>query len=359
MSDVVVSTQAIERMFKDKYRSLRNAYEQRIRQLSTVVTDACAGLYGDELLEELKSDKASSIFIPAHLSEIMDKHLENERENFIHQIVSKMSNLEVDLLKNQEIISAQSSKIKRMELELVSNKRVQMALDPLNEKLAKREQEYKNLESQSSSRIESLSSANLVLEEKVEELIQKLAAATDDSRVKADECDRLQSLLKEKTSSAKALETSFEETAYSLAILENSEQQERMLRKDMKEQLKKVMEERDLCNAQVYELSSQLRYRNEENQRLQVVLTSKIDEEAKSKERLGALMSQVESMLAQEAAESNAAILAVHDRMKQFRHRLKLELQREKRVSEACQDELLQLRAYKEDKIRESKFLIE
>jgi hypothetical protein len=53
MSDVVVSTQAIERMFKDKYRSLRNAYEQRIRQLSTVVTDACAGLYGDELLEEL------------------------------------------------------------------------------------------------------------------------------------------------------------------------------------------------------------------------------------------------------------------------------------------------------------------
>ena len=359
MSDVVVSTHAIERMFKDKYRSLRNAYEQRIRQLSTVVTDACAGLYGDELLEELKSDKASSIFIPAHLSEIMDKHLENERENFIHQIVGKLSNLEVDLSKSQEVISAQSSKIKRMEAELLSNKRIQMALDPMNEKLLKSEEQLKQLQVQSTQQIESLSNTNHSLQEKIEELTQVLALANEDNKKKADECYSLQSLLKEKTNSAKALETSFEETAYSLAILENAEQQERLLRKDMKEQLKKVLEERDICNVQVYELNSELRYKNEENLRLQSVLTSKIEEEAKSKERLGALMAQVESMLAQEAAESNAAILAVHDRMKQFRHRLMLELQREKRISSAFQDELLVLRAYKEDKIRESKFLLE
>ena len=359
MSDVVVSTQAIERMFKEKYKSLRNAYEQRIRQLSTVVTDACAGLYGDELLEELKSDKASSIFIPAHLSEIMDKHLENERESFIHQIIGKLSNLEVDLLKSQEVISAQSSKIKRMEAELLSNKRVQLALDPMNEKLLKSEEQLKKLQAESTQQIESLSNANGSLREKVEELSQLLSLANEDNKKKSEECYSLQSLVKEKTNSAKALETSFEETAYSLAILENAEQQERLLRKDMKEQLKKVMEERDMCNAQVYELSSELRYKKEENLRLQSALASKIEEEAKSKERLGALMAQVESMLAQEAAESNAAILAVHDRMKQFRHRLMLELQREKRISTAFQDELLVLRAYKEDKIRESKFLIE
>jgi ligand-binding SRPBCC domain-containing protein len=49
--DLIVSTRHLEQHFKDKYVRLRQVYEQRIRQLTDVVTDTCASLFTDEMVE--------------------------------------------------------------------------------------------------------------------------------------------------------------------------------------------------------------------------------------------------------------------------------------------------------------------
>ena len=42
--DLISSARQLEQHFKEKYKSLRTAYMQRVRQLADVVTDTCAGL---------------------------------------------------------------------------------------------------------------------------------------------------------------------------------------------------------------------------------------------------------------------------------------------------------------------------
>lgn len=67
--DFYSSTRSLEQQIKDKFKFLRESYESRINHLVHVVNNTCESLYSDELLIEMKSDRISSAFIPAHLGE--------------------------------------------------------------------------------------------------------------------------------------------------------------------------------------------------------------------------------------------------------------------------------------------------
>jgi len=128
---LVQSARVLEHTFRDRYNVLRAAYETRIKSLSDVIQDACASLFSDELLNEMKQDKTSSAFIPAHLSELLDKHLENERERYIHQLVSHLSTVETELVRAREKNAALISRVGKLEESCAAGRRAELSIEPL------------------------------------------------------------------------------------------------------------------------------------------------------------------------------------------------------------------------------------
>ena len=72
--DLIASTKALEQHFKEKYSVLRHAYEDRIKRMSDVINLTCKTLLSDEIIQEMKQDRASSIFVVSHADEIIDRH---------------------------------------------------------------------------------------------------------------------------------------------------------------------------------------------------------------------------------------------------------------------------------------------
>lgn len=128
---LVQSARVLEHTFRDRYNVLRAAYETRIKSLSDVIQDACASLFSDELLNEMKQDKTSSAFIPAHLSELLGKHLENERERYIHQLVSHLCTVETELVRSREKNAALISRVGKLEELCAAGRRAELSIEPL------------------------------------------------------------------------------------------------------------------------------------------------------------------------------------------------------------------------------------
>lgn len=357
--DLIVSTRHLEQHFKDKYVRLRQVYEQRIRQLTDVVTDTCASLFTDEMVEEMRADKTSSAFLPNHLYEVINKHLESERERFIHTLVSKLGTLEVDMSKSQEIIASQSAKMNKMEAEISRGRRIEVAFENMREKLSKLEDQYDKFRLQTEEetvqlfkKLDEYKTRSQACQEELEDALEKLAAKTQ-------ECDELYEAIEGKTREVDTLELAVDKTSQSMTLLENASQQERSLRMEAREQINLLNSQKELLLADLNESKARLSQVSLELERSQQIVEKMVSEEKVNKERVGALMQQIEGMLAQEASESNAAIVTMHDKMKQLRHRLTLELQREKRISNALQEEVTTLRIFREDKLREIRYLTE
>lgn len=360
--DLIFSARMLEQSFKDRYRVLRAAYEQRIRQLSDVIQDACAALFSDELLNEMKSDKTTSAFIPAHLSELLDRHLQSERERYIHQILTHMSIVDVDLAKAKEKSTAQQQRISKLEAEVARGRRVELSMEPLKEKLSTAERELEEIKLNNEDlrqTIGDLRHINTELEGDVADARQQLAAANADLEALARECDALRATNENQTRDIRTLENTFEQSARDLAAIEAIDKQEKAVRDELHAQLLGVTEQRDVLLGEVQDLTGRLRLATEEIARLEAAAADKAVEDEANRQKMAAVMAQVENMLAQEAAESNAAIVAIHEKSKQTRQRLTLELQKERRINGALQDELAVLRATRDEKARELRNLVE
>ncbi len=218
--DLVASTKVLEKHFKDKYKVLRSAYEQRIKQLSEVVQETCANLFSDELLNEMKNDKTSSAFIPAHLSEIIDRHMESEREKFIHQAVTKLASLELELGKTVDANSSLKHKISLMEKDVVKGKKAEMTIPPLREKLNNIENQYKEYLKRTENEMIQLKNDNARLVSSCKQLQNRVDMVTHDLAEKTAECEQHRASSQEKQHEVTMLEQSFEQSARELAIIE-------------------------------------------------------------------------------------------------------------------------------------------
>lgn len=337
--DFYSSTRLLEQHFKDKYRFLRDAYEQRIRQLAEVVNLTCENLFTDELLLEMRNDKTSSAFIPAHLGEVINRHLESDREQFIHQIITQLSTVKVDLLKCQETLIFKNRTIANLEPEVMRGKKAESAITNLQRQLLDLKQTFDH----SGEDLKIIQTKNIQLVEQNDQLYQKVEKLFTDLSTKSQELETLKSL--------------FDDNKRDSFIVENNF--DRAVDKEVTNRLSPLSDERNNLSVEVNELKVQLRFNSDELVRTQSSLKLKTEEEIKSKEQVGAIMSQVEVMLEQEASESNKTIMAIHDKMKHSKTRFSLELQQEKRLNSVLQEELGNVRRDKEDKTRDLKVAVD
>ena len=133
--DFYSSTKMLEQHFRDKYKYLKEIYEQRVLQLSEVINHTCEQFLTDEILVEMRTDKASSSFIPSHLGEIMHKHLEHDREAFIHKLVTQLSSMKVELLQCQEAVLQRNKTIATMEADVIRGRKMEAAHESVSRRL--------------------------------------------------------------------------------------------------------------------------------------------------------------------------------------------------------------------------------
>ena len=133
--DFYSSTKMLQQHFRDKYKYLKEIYEQRVLQLSEVINHTCEQFLTDEILVEMRSDKASSSFIPSHLGEIIHKHLEHDREAFVHKLVAQLSSMKVELLQCQEAVLQRNKTIASMESDVTRGRKMEAAHESSSKRL--------------------------------------------------------------------------------------------------------------------------------------------------------------------------------------------------------------------------------
>jgi chromosome segregation ATPase len=141
-SDLMESSKVLEKQFKDKYKILRIAYERRIQQLTTSVEAVCAQILGDDLIASMRTDAASSVFIPAHISETLASYLKGDRESDIQDLLERESALNIQLNRKNAIIDNQNSRLAQLQEEGTKGKASEGELETMQEKLKALEAQF-------------------------------------------------------------------------------------------------------------------------------------------------------------------------------------------------------------------------
>ena len=341
--DLYHSNRVLEQHFKNKYRFLRNAYEQRIIKLSDVVRVTCENLFTDELLHEMMGEKISSVFIPAHIGEVINHHLESDREQFIHEIISQLSSTKVDLLKCQEALAQKCKAIAILEPEVSRGQRSQSGMDCLQKQHVDLKRKFDNLTINSAEKINTMQTKNTILEEQDRTSKENLQKNLSELTLKSSEVESLKGEIAVVTREYSLLETSFERT----------------LNDEVRSKLSSYLSVNNDLSLEVNELKLQIRLKVDELTRTHDALRLKTEEEQSSRSQVTSIMTQVEGMLDDEASESNKTINAIHDKMKLLKSRLSTELQQERKLTAVLQAELGNVRRDKEEEIRQNRLATE
>jgi hypothetical protein len=223
--DLVESTKVLEKHFKDKYNVLREAYEQRIKQVSSMVEDTCSKLFSDELLLEMKNDKTSAAFIPAHLSETIGNHLQGEAERHVHLLLQKLSAAELMQNQSTTTIATLVRKLEGFRSDLNESKANESAMAPLAQKLHSLEGNYRLYSEQCERELDNMRNEKQRLELRDQQIVSKLEMAAAEIAEKGKMVDKLRAQLDAKGRDVDALEMSFEQSARELSMIEGMERQ--------------------------------------------------------------------------------------------------------------------------------------
>lgn len=331
--------QNLEQHFKDKYMFLRVAYEKRLRDLSKNIDEALSNTVVADIVTELRSDNLSAGFIAPFLCETLAAHLNESRETFIHDVVAKMSSLEVENSKLNDTLSKQNQKIKILEQQAASGRRAELSLEPLKCRLAELEAEFGDFVAQSEKETAALRDRNHSLE----------AANLESAR-------QIESLKEESESirhRSAALETSFEQSTRNLQTLQSKSDQDRDVQTENRLQIQHLKASTSELRAELESYQSKYQACAGELDRTRLLLQQK----EKSTEKIPALMAQVQEILTTETEESNAAITTMHEKMKALRHKCSLELQRERRLTSTLRAELLDCERLRDDHSRDLRLM--
>ena len=158
------SHRVLENQFQDRFNSMKHHYEQRISQLSGVIQETCMSLVSDELLQSMRNDATSSAFMPAHISEILNVHIEAEREKYIHTMVENVSVLEATNRTMTSKLEKQHKRISHLESENRSGRQAESHNEALEEKVSSLEAQCAELAQRTSSEAAELRQQIIVLE---------------------------------------------------------------------------------------------------------------------------------------------------------------------------------------------------
>ena len=297
--DLIASTKVLESHFKEKYQILRKAYEQRIKQLSDVIQNMCSAFYADELLQQMKNDKTSALFIPSHLNEVIDHHLQSEREKYVQELLLRTSSLELELNQAQRTISIQQ------------------------EELRKKTESTEMIEKQCK---------------------QKLSAMKQSLQLKNEECDQLKLTLEQKVHQIDILEQSYEQNSRELAIIEGLDKKEQNLKMEMKEQVTLLSRENHSLKEHLQQLTLENQLLSEKYQANQTIIHEQTYQNDLQKQKISSLIHQIEDLFEQEMNESNQIILSTNEKLKIMKNKFSQQLSKEKRFSKALEEELTEMK---------------
>lgn len=282
--DLLASTKALELHFKKKYTVLRGAYEERIKKMNEMINTTCCSLLGDELIKEMKKDRSSSLFIPAHVNEIIERHLDSDREVYIHNLLDKLAQTESSL-------KHKSTQVQHLQSE--------------NQMLFKSNEHLKH-------EILQLKQSLLQSHTQNEELIH---------------------INNQRSVEIQSLEQSFHHSARELQLISSLDEEENRLRSTLQSQIMTLKNDKNLLSNRVESLLNEIKSLKQEKQEFEVAQTTQ-------KTRLSSLLQQVESTLEQEVNESNEAISSVFAQMKTMKNRLLEVVHREKHTNLLLTDEI-------------------
>ena len=158
--DFVASAKNLENGFKYKFRVLRQAYEDRLVNLSQIVETSCQALITEEIGTEMRKDATTLGYLPAHLSEVFSNHLNDERERYLADTLSKLNALEFQVARKNEIVDESIAKMEKMESEISRCRHRELEVDPMRQRLSELEEHFRKLEQDSKEEVVSLSRRN-------------------------------------------------------------------------------------------------------------------------------------------------------------------------------------------------------
>lgn len=140
-ADFIASARTLEQGFKYKFRILRNAYEERLVNLSQIVESSFGALINEEIGSEMRNDPTTLGYLPAHLAEVFTSHLHDEREAFLADTLQKLSHLEAQAARKDEIVDETLAKMERLQAEVNESRHKELEMDPLRYRLKELETE--------------------------------------------------------------------------------------------------------------------------------------------------------------------------------------------------------------------------
>lgn len=346
-------------MYRDRHNIMKRAYEQRIVQLSDVIQETCQTLIGDEVLNSMKSDPVASAYTLPAIHEMLTNHINGEREKYVHQLIQNIGTLEGRNRSMADKNMHLTKKVNQLEYDNAKGKKAEQGLDALFVKFGDMEKEYGEHKMQSADQIKQLKEEIETFEKSTSELTFTVQSLNDSNMEKDKEINELTEIKIQNKQEILNLQSALEQSARDMQMIEDVEKEEQEIKTQLQKRLSELVSENSTLNAELTDLKNKLHFNELELAKGQETIKESQQELHENKTKTVSLMKQVEGMLAAEAQESNNAIAIVHEKMKNLRHQLSLEVAKEKRYSASLHEELLTLRSFKEEKSREIKNLIE
>ena len=347
----------LEKNYQDKLVIVQQEYEKRLRHMGDAIRETCSNLMTDDILAEMKTDHTSSAFIPAHLHEMIESQFGAEREAHIHGLVSKVSSLEMDAVKNSEIAEDLRRRLQKSQGHATRGKTAERVVHDLRSSLTNLEGQCELLATESKSELDDALRKNAELTQRVSDLSHQNEDMYHRLNLSAQELDILSTENESRAREIEMLERTNADASHGISMLQEAEDRERTVMDTMRSELGTTSRQKDKLAREVQELTARFKFARDELERTKASIEAREFDEGNNRKRMANLMQQVEAMLAQEASESNATVTVLHQKMKQLKHRYSTDMQREKRISASMQDELAAVKAAREDNMRELRLL--
>lgn len=271
--------------YRAKYRILKNVYETRVRQLSDTVRDTCEKVLSSSEIAYLSADAASAMFIPGHIVEIFNAHLQTERESYIHESVARISDLQMECDKKDAIIAEYARRQGALEQRVSEQEESLHACARVSSKLSDLQSQYHELDASSRREVEQAQEESRRLEEVVYSLKSEVAFKAAELALVSNKPSTMASAVNESQASR------------SSALLNG------------------IVEELREVRSSNASLASALQQREREVTELREEVQRRAGESMETKRRTRLLMSEVETILRESEQQQDAVVQALQRRV--------------------------------------------
>lgn len=280
--DFVASAKNLENGFKYKFRVLRQAYEDRLVNLSQIVETSCHALITEEVGAEMRNDATTLGFLPAHLSEVFSNHLNDERERYLADTLNKLNALEFQVARKNEIVDESVAKLEKMEIEISRCRHRELEVDPMRQRLAELEEQFQKLGHDSKEEAGALTRRNEELTRENHKLISELSDLKSTLDTHSSQYEIHQSDIRNRNTEFMELEKHCHRLEREVSRLSDVES----TNAELVVKVRKYSEDRDAAKEEIGEYRLQLRQAADELTKCQSVIDEHVRNEEENKVRL-------------------------------------------------------------------------